>query len=239
MLATGTILSCGSKIQHPVKVFKTNSGKELKIMMINHGSLAIEYGNLQFQIDPVSSYGGKDVDYTIFPDADYILVTHEHGDHLCSETIDMIRGPKTRIFINEAGQEKLGAGEVMKNGESIELQEGITLTAVPAYNISEGHTQFHPKGNGNGYILSIDGLRIYISGDSENISEMSGLGKIDIAFLAANQPYTMTEEQCIEAALRIHPEYLIPYHLSDTDAWKIKDALQEHEIKVLLYEELK
>ena len=239
MLATGTVLSCSSKIQYPIKVFKTDSGKEVKIMMLNHGSIAIEYGNIDIQVDPVSSYGNKQIDYTSFPVADYILVTHEHGDHLCKETIDILRGEQTRIFINQSGFEKLGMGEIMSNGDQIKLNEDMILTAVPAYNISEGHTRFHPKGNGNGYILDIDGLKIYISGDTENIAEMSSLEDVDVAFLAANQPYTMTEEQCIEAARRINPEYLIPYHLSDTDCGKIKEGLADSGIKVLVYEELK
>lgn len=239
MLATGTVVSCGSKTQYPIKVFKTLTDREVKIMMINHGSIAIEYDNVFFQIDPVSSYDGRQIDYTAFPDADYILITHEHGDHLCNETIDMLRGPKTSIFINEAGRAKLGDGKILRNGDSVELSEDIFLLAVPAYNTSEGHTKFHPKGNGNGYLLELDGLKIYISGDTENIPEMSELKDIDVAFLAANQPYTMTVEQCIEAATRINPKYLIPYHLSDTDGNAIRDALLDKGIKVLLYEELK
>lgn len=233
MLATGTVLSCSSKTQYPANVFKTDSGKDVRVIMINHGSLAIEYGNIGIQVDPVASYGGKEIDYTAFPAADFILISHEHGDHLNADTIELLRGEKTRIFINEAGYAKLGKGEIMKNGDSVELSKDIRLSAVPAYNLSEGRTQFHPKGNGNGYVLEIDGLVIYISGDSENIPEMGELKDVDVAILAANQPYTMTEEQCIEAALRIRPEYLIPYHLSDTNVDKIIEGLRSTGIKII------
>ena len=112
---------------------------------------------------------------------------------------------------------------------------------VPAYNITEDHLQFHPKGNGNGYILDFDGLRIYVSGDTEDIDEMSTFGPVDVAFLSTNQPYTMTTTQCIEAAMTIHPKVLVPYHLSDTDVQEIKTVLDSNDsgIEVLFFEELR
>jgi L-ascorbate metabolism protein UlaG (beta-lactamase superfamily) len=104
----------------------------------------------------------------------------------------------------------------MKNGDSQQIAEGFSVDAVPAYNNTEGHLQFHPKGRDNGYILTLDGLRIYIAGDTEDIPEMADLKDIDIAFLPCNQPYTMTVDQLVKAARTISPKVLFPYHYSQT-----------------------
>ena len=104
----------------------------------------------------------------------------------------------------------------LANGDSVAYRNDITLKVVPAYNYSEGRTQFHPKGRDNGYILTIDGLRIYIAGDTEDIPEMAEIKDIDIAFLPCNQPYTMTIDQLVKAAKTIKPNVLFPYHYSET-----------------------
>ena len=91
---------------------------------------------------------------------------------------------------------------------------------------------FHPQGRDNGFVLTIDGLKIYIAGDTEDIPEMAGLKDIDVAFLPVNQPYTMTVEQCVNAAKVISPKVLIPYHFSSTDLSSLPDLLPE--INVLL-----
>ena len=110
-----------------------------------------------------------------------------------------------------------------------------------AYNITEDHAQFHPQGRDNGYILDFDGFRVYVSGDTEDIDEMAGFGPLDVAFLSANQPYTMTASQCVDAAMALHPKVLIPYHLSNTDVQEIKNVLDANDsgIRVLLFEELR
>ena len=123
----------------------------------------------------------------------------------------------TILLLNGASAAKIGRGEVIANGESRELPGGIRLDAVPAYNTTPGRENFHPKGNGNGYVLTIDGLRTYIAGDTEDIPEMADLKDIDVAFLPVNQPYTMTVEQCVKAAGSFKPKVLIPYHFSQTD----------------------
>ena len=108
----------------------------------------------------------------------------------------------------------------------------IALEAVPAYNTTEGHLQFHPKGRDNGYILTLDGLRIYIAGDTEDIPEMSDIKDIDIAFLPCNQPYTMTPEQLVRAAKVIKPKVLFPYHYGNTDVSTIPAKLEGEGIDV-------
>ena len=121
------------------------------------------------------------------------------------------------MILNATSRERLGKGEVVSNGETLALTDAITLEAVPAYNTTPGRENFHPKGNGNGYVLTIDGLRIYIAGDTEDIPEMAELKDIDVALLPVNQPYTMTVEQCVRAAQTIQPKVLIPYHFGNTD----------------------
>ena len=232
-------IACAPKVENPdVETFKAKGGK-VDITCINHGSLAISYKDYLIQIDPVKNYGGKELDYESFPKADLILVTHEHGDHSNKETIESLSKEDTRIITNGTVHGLLGYGETMDNGESTTADKKIKIDATPAYNTTEGRTQFHPKGNGNGYLLTIGGLRVFVSGDSEDIDEYAQLTDIDVAFLSANQPYTMTVEQCIHAAQVIKPTVLIPYHLSNTDMQAIKDGLEGSGIEVRLHETLR
>ena len=218
--------------KYEVERFLTASGTPVDITLIKHGSLEIRYNGLSIQVDPVSGYG-RSTDYaTEFPKADVILITHEHGDHLDPEAITALTGPSTLLILNAASREKIGKGEAMANGEKRELPCGVGLEAVPAYNTTPGRENFHPKGNGNGYVLAIDGLRIYIAGDTEDIPEMASLKDIDVAFLPVNQPYTMTPEQCISAARVIAPKVLIPYHFSQTDLSGLPAALPGIDVRL-------
>jgi L-ascorbate metabolism protein UlaG (beta-lactamase superfamily) len=176
--------------------------------------------------------GNRTIDYTSIPQADLIFVTHEHGDHYDKDAIKQLTQVGTRFITNARCAEMQGYGLVMKNGDKEDLDSGIKVEAVPAYNITEGRTQFHPKGRDNGYILTLDGLRIYIAGDTEDIPEMAGIQDIDIAFLPCNQPYTMTPEQLIKAARVIKPKVLFPYHYGQTDVSTLPASLKEDGIDV-------
>ena len=126
----------------------------------------------------------------------------------------------------------LGYGKAMANGDALKLADDITVEAIPAYNTTEGHLQFHPKGRDNGFVLTIDGLRIYIAGDTEDIPEMSALKDIDVAFLPCNQPFTMTTGQLLNAARTIKPKILFPYHYGKTDVSQIPTQLKADGIDV-------
>jgi L-ascorbate metabolism protein UlaG (beta-lactamase superfamily)/rhodanese-related sulfurtransferase len=218
--------------KYEVERFWTASGTPVEITLIKHGSLEISYKGLSFQFDPVSGLG-KPTDYAVeFPKADVILVTHEHGDHLEDATIQTLTGENTILLLNETSRNQIGQGETIRNGESRELPGGVKLEAVPAYNTTPGREMFHPQGNGNGYVLTIDGLRIYVAGDTEDVPEMADLKDIDVAFLPVNQPYTMTPEQCITAAKVIGPRVLIPYHYSRTDLSAIPEALPGIDVRI-------
>lgn len=216
---------------YEVDVFKTKSGKTVKFHALVHASIRIEYDGKEIEIDPVTKLGNRTINYAAMPKADYLFVTHEHGDHFDKAAINMLTGDKTRLVMNKRCAEMYGAGETMSNGEQIMLDD-IQVEAVSAYNYSEGRTQFHPKGRDNGYILTIDGLRIYVAGDTEDIPEMATVKDIDIAFLPCNQPYTMTTDQLVKAAKMVKPKVLFPYHYGQTDVSKLPDQLKGDGIEV-------
>ncbi len=213
-------------------VFTTPTGKMVKIHALLHSSIRIEYDGREIEIDPCANLNGRTVDYAAMPKADIILVTHEHFDHLDTATIRLLSNEKTQLVMNGRSTEAYGSGTAMANGEKMALADDITVEAVPAYNITEGHLQFHPKGRDNGYILTLDGLRIYIAGDTEDIPEMADIKDIDIAFLPCNQPYTMTPEQLVRAARVIMPKVLFPYHYGETDVSTLPTQLQPDSIDV-------
>ena len=217
---------------YEVDVFQAKSGKTLRFYALTHASIRIQYDGKEIEVDPVTKLGNKTIDYASMPKADYLLVTHEHFDHFNQEAIKLLTGDKTRFITNKRCADMFGSGEVMKNGDKIQITDDFTIEAVPAYNITEGRTQFHPKGRDNGYILTIDGLRIYIAGDTEDIPEMSAIKNIDIAFLPCNQPYTMTTEQLVKAAKMIKPKVLFPYHYGQTNVNGIPAQLKDEGIDV-------
>ena len=218
--------------KYEVERFIPPGGKRLEITLIKHGSLEIRWAGLSIQVDPVSGLG-RPTDYQAeFPKADIIMVTHEHGDHYDPQAIAALTADKTQLLTNARCAWMLGYGTPLSNGETAEPAAGISVEAVPAYNTTSGREKFHPKGRDNGYILTIDGLRIYIAGDTEDIPEMSEIKDIDIAFLPVNQPYTMTPEQCVRAAKVICPKILIPYHYSDTDLSGIPSQLPGIDVRI-------
>jgi L-ascorbate metabolism protein UlaG (beta-lactamase superfamily) len=195
--------------------FQTPGGKTVVIHHLKHASIYIEYDGKHIYIDPVGDLEPK-TDFSLYPKASILMITHEHFDHYDDLALNKLVAPTTAIYANRSVRGKYTRGIAMVNGDSIMLQSDIKIWAVPAYNITEGREQFHPKGRDNGYILSLDGLLIYIAGDTEDIPEMDDLKDIDIAFLPCNQPYTMTIDQLVNAAKRIRPKVLFPYHYSDT-----------------------
>jgi len=232
LLATAGLFPAYGQTKFETDVFTTQSGKSVKIHALMHSSIRIEYDGKEIEIDPVAKIGNRTVDYSAMPKADYILVTHEHFDHYSEATIKLLSSKSTRIILNKRCAGMYGSGTAMANGDKLKLAEDILLEAVPAYNTTESHKQFHPKGRDNGYILTIDGLRIYIAGDTEDIPEMKSIKEIDVAFLPCNQPYTMTPEQLVRAAKIIKPKVLFPYHYGETEVSSIPSMLQGEGIDV-------
>ena len=220
----GLSTACGQQT-FEVDEFTTKSGKTVKFHALVHASIRIEYDGREIEIDPVRKLGNKTIDYTAMPKADFVFVTHEHGDHFDKEAIKLLSKEGTQLIMNKRCADMYGPCGVLGNYQSATFDD-ITVDAVPAYNMTEGRTQFHPKGRDNGYILTIDGLRIYIAGDTEDIPEMSKVKNIDIAFLPCNQPYTMTTAQLVRAAKIIKPKVLFPYHYGQTDVSGIASQLK-------------
>ena len=200
------------------------SAGELSITFLGHASLLMVFNGKHIFIDPY----GQVANYSKLPKADMILSTHEHFDHLDLQALAAIRTPTTILVLNPAGASQVGSGVAMRNGD-IQIVDGLQIEAVPAYNIvhtREDGEPFHPKGVGNGYILTFGETRVYLAGDTENIPEMKALRDIAIAFLPMNLPYTMTPEMVADAAKSIQPRILYPYHYGNTDVSQLVDLLE-------------
>ena len=201
-----------------VDQFSTLAGP-LDITFIGHGSLMLGWNSMVIHIDPF----GKQADYALLPKADIILVTHEHGDHLDIKALNQILTSTTQIIYTKSCEKQVPGGLIMKNGDKNTLKN-IQFEAVPAYNLvhkNKNGELYHPKGEGNGYVLTFGDLRVYVAGDTENIPEMSGLTNIDIAFLPMNLPYSMTPEMAALAAQSFKPRILYPYHFGQTTTNKL------------------
>ncbi|MCE5209187.1 MAG: MBL fold metallo-hydrolase [Chloroflexi bacterium] len=210
-------------------VIPTPAG-DLKITFLGHGSLMLTFGGKVIHVDPYSHVA----DYSQLPKADLILITHEHSDHLDITALMQVRTGKTELVINQASLKLVKDGIVMHNGEACGVQ-GISIEAVPAYNIlhkRENGEPFHPKGVGNGYVLTIGSKKVYIAGDTENIPELKNLQGIDVAFLPMNLPFTMTPEMVADAARTFHPRILYPYHFGNTNTDLLVDLLKSEGIEV-------
>ena len=211
-------------------IIKTSAG-DLTITFIGHGTLMFTFGTKIIHVDPFT----KVADYATFPKADVILITHEHYDHLDLKALALVRTEKTKMVLNEACSKQVKNGIIMKNGD-VQTVNGLKIEAIPAYNLihkRENGQPFHPKGVGNGYIITFGDKRVYVAGDTENIPEMKSLREIDCAFLPMNLPYTMTPEMVADAAKAFRPKILYPYHFGDTDTSKLLKLLQDQkEIEV-------
>ena len=205
-------------------VIKTSAG-DLEVFFIGHGTLMFAFDGKVIHVDPWNRLA----DYSKMPKADIILLTHEHRDHLDLKALDLIRGEDSAVVLTETCAAQVQGGTVMKNGD-VRTIKGLKVEAVPAYNLvhmrSKG-VHYHPKGNGNGYIITFGDTRVYVAGDTENTPEMKALRDIDIAFLPMNLPYTMTPEMVADAAKALKPKILYPYHFGDTDTSKVVALLKD------------
>ena len=207
-------------------VVKTAKG-DLEITVIGHGSLMFSFGGKIIHVDPFSHMA----DYSKIPQADLILLTHEHPDHLDIKALDRLRTDRTKIILTEKCAQQVKGGTIMQNGD-VKTVGGLKIEAIPAYNLvhirSEG-VPFHPKGNGNGYVITFGDKKIYVAGDTENIPEMKQLKDIDCAFLPMNLPYTMTPEMVADAAKAFKPKVLYPYHyhFGKTDLPRLVELMKD------------
>jgi L-ascorbate metabolism protein UlaG (beta-lactamase superfamily) len=204
---------------------------DLKITFIGHATLMLRHGGMVIHVDPV----GQFADYGSMPKADLVLVTHEHFDHLDPQAIAAVRTESTVVIVAAKCGGKVSGAIVLRNGDSRAVKE-IRVEAIPAYNVAHMRapgSPFHPRGDGNGYVLTLGTRKVYVAGDTENTREMKALRGIDIAFLPMNLPYTMTPEMVADGVRAFRPKVLYPYHFGDTDTEKIRTLLAaEKDIEV-------
>ncbi|MFW6161466.1 MAG: MBL fold metallo-hydrolase [Planctomycetota bacterium] len=209
---------------------ETSEGR-LEITFVGHGTLMFAFGDLVIHVDPVS----RETDYSRMPKADLILITHEHGDHLDPAAVKAIRKGKTTLLLPKSCADAVSGGIVMANGDTRQVGK-LRVQAMPAYNVVHKRPSgepFHPKGRGNGYVITFGDKRVYVAGDTENVPEMKALEDVDVAFLPMNLPYTMTPEMVADAARAFRPSILYPYHFGETDTGKLVKLLaDEKDIEV-------
>jgi L-ascorbate metabolism protein UlaG (beta-lactamase superfamily) len=194
----------------------TNRG-ELVIRPVSHASFVMTYGGKVIYVDPV---GGVDP-YLELPKPDLIVITDIHGDHMHPATLNALVGPTTPIMAPAAVRAALPANLqsrviLLQNGQSTTWSD-IGFEAVPMYNITEGRLQNHPKGRGNGYVMTFGDKRVYVAGDTEATDEMKALRNIDVAFVPMNLPFTMTPQQAAEGVRAFRPRVVYPYHHRGSD----------------------
>lgn len=205
-------------------------GGELTITFIGHGTLMFEYQEKVIHIDPWSRLAN----YDQLPQADAILITHEHGDHLDPGAIETLTKEGTELFLNQNSYKEIKKGKILRNGDYTAVA-GLPVEVVPAYNTMarRGNGKpYHPKGEGNGYIMTFTDVRVYIAGDTEYYPEMDSFQAITIAFLPMNLPYTMTPELVAICARTIEPKIVYPYHFGETNPDKLTKLLMGSGIEV-------
>jgi L-ascorbate metabolism protein UlaG (beta-lactamase superfamily) len=192
----------------------TADGQPVVLHAFGHASLALIWPDLTVIVDPVGGAGR----HAAAGRPDIVLVTHRHGDHFDPDTIRDLDGDHVMVITPPDVAESIPSNDpiVMQNGDAVTVH-GLRVEAVPAYNRTPGRLDFHPRGRDNGYVLEHGGLRVYVSGDTEDIPEMASLGPVDAALLCMNLPFTMSVAQAAEAVAMIAPRVLYPYHFRNRD----------------------
>jgi L-ascorbate metabolism protein UlaG (beta-lactamase superfamily) len=204
---------------------------DVRIKPITHASFELEYKGKVIHVDPTSAGN-----YEGTKQADLILVTDIHQDHLDPAAISRVRKAGAPVVAPAAAAPKIENPTVIANGESKTIA-GIQVEAVPMYNLQRGPAAgqlFHTKGRGNGYILTLGTKRIYIAGDTECTPEMRALKNIDIAFIPMNLPYTMPPGEAAECVKAFKPRVVYPYHYRGQNPEEFKAALAGEKIEVRL-----
>lgn len=234
-------LTCITSVQSSAQdLLKTNQG-DVKIHPVNHATLVLEWNNQAIYVDP---NGGAD-QFEGLPEPALILITDIHGDHFNKETLEALNLPNAEFVVPAAVKEMMDGMKAKKvhtlgNGEQT-TWNNMQIEAIPMYNLPETNDSRHPKGRGNGYVLTIGNKKMYISGDTEDIQEMRQLKNIDVAFVCMNLPYTMSAEQAADAVLDFQPKVVYPYHyrggggqMSDVEAFKKTVESKNNKIEVRL-----
>lgn len=214
---------------HQADVFQTSRG-ELRITPIYHGSVMLEFGGKVIHVNPWSQG-----DFTGFPPADLIVITHTHADHLDRSMVDKLKKPDTIIVGPPAVTDTLNCAPACGVVEPIGDSEkrtvmGIEFEGVPMYNLVFGSgpgKPYHHKGVGSGYILNFGDTRVYFSGDTECTPEVKALKNITVAFLAMNPPRTETPADAAACVKAFKPKIVYPYHYRGSNLQEFSDPLKD------------
>ncbi|QHT70359.1 MBL fold metallo-hydrolase [Rhodocytophaga rosea] len=212
LVAVFTLAFYAAIAQRPAADQLSTSKGNLSIQPVLHGTLVLTWNNQVIYVDP---YGGA-AGFEGLPAPDMVLITDIHGDHMDVKTLQALDLSKATMVVPQAVADSLAKHikkevVVVNNGKTTK-QLGIDIKAIPMYNLPETADSRHTKGRGNGYVLTIGGKNIYISGDTEDIEEMRALKNIDVAFVCMNLPYTMDVKQAADAVLAFKPKVVYPYH---------------------------
>lgn len=227
--ALGLGLLAAWAIAQPVGDRIPADGGDITITPITHASLQLEYAGKVIHVDP-SAQG----DYSQAKAADLILVTDIHQDHLDPAALAKVRKPGAPVVAPAAAAEKLDGATVIANGDT-KTVGGVQIEAVPMYNVQRGPSPgqlYHTKGRGNGYVLTLGGKRLYLSGDTECVPEIRALTNIDVAFLTMNLPYTMPASEAADCAKAFKPRIVYPYHYRGSNLEEFAAALKGEPIEV-------
>ena len=189
----------------------------------------IQAGGKVMYIDPAQGkYDGR-------PQADYILITDIHSDHMVPALVSKLSKPGTVILAPKAVAATIKEATIISNGETRTIGD-FKVEAIPMYNLAPAAngTIYHEKGRGNGYVVTYGGKRFYFSGDTEGIPEMKALKNIDVAFICMNLPYTMTPAAAAEAVKAFHPAIVYPYHYRGSNLQEFAKPLEGTGIEVRL-----
>jgi L-ascorbate metabolism protein UlaG (beta-lactamase superfamily) len=217
-----------------VDVIHTSRG-ELRLRPLYHGSVMLEFEGKVIHVDPWSQG-----DFTGVPQADLIVITHTHADHLDRTMIDKLRKNGTIIVGPPAVIDTLNCAPACGEVEAISDSEqktvmGIQIEGVPMYNLVRGSgpgKPFHHKGVGSGYVLNFGDTRVYFSGDTECTQEMKALKNISVAFLSMNPPRTESTLEAAECVKAFQPKIAYPYHYRGSKPEEFAEALKGTGVEV-------
>jgi L-ascorbate metabolism protein UlaG (beta-lactamase superfamily) len=226
-LMSGILLAAASPNKR-TDVVQTSRG-EVRLTPLYHGSVMLQFAGRVIHVDPWSQ-----ADYTGLPQADLILVTHTHADHLDRPMIEKLVKPGTVIVSTQAGIDTLNCAPACAQLETVGDTEhktvmGVDIAGVPMYNLVQGSgpgKPFHHKGVGSGYVLGFGDTNVYFSGDTECTPEIKALKGITIAFLAMNPPRTMSTAEAAECAKAFRPQIVYPYHYRGSNTQDFAGALK-------------
>lgn len=228
-MATVAALPFAASAEPSDDVIPTKAG-DVALHAIHHAAFTLTFDGLTILVDPAPLMGGTlpaDVttEYRALAKPRLILLTHDHPDHFNVPILEAvsagaeIAAPKE---VYDAMPADLRAKtKVMANGETATVA-GVPIAAVAMYNTTVDRAKYHPKGGGNGYVITLGEKRIYIAGDTEETPEMKALKDIDVAFLPMNVPWTMDISQAAQAVKDFRPKVVYPYHSRGSDVAKFK-----------------